>query len=202
MVVAYLSVIDGFRLKLLPGSSKVILRNTFASSFDRSHKKIVLVIASTVIGSLSPVLIEQFNTAPSQLIKVANADSTGKMSTKLTARKRYLPRVIKGEEQFRALSTTGDKAAVDAFIADELAGMKRAMNLYGASLRKGEVPDEISREAEKLTEVFFVSVGKIPGTYDKTGASTAATKSGFEASGSALQSFISYCKIDEFVNKK
>lgn len=36
----------------------------------------------------------------------------------------------------------------------ELQNLKRAMNLYGASLRKGEVPDEISRKAEVLTDKF------------------------------------------------
>ena len=36
----------------------------------------------------------------------------------------------------------------------ELENLKRALNLYGASLRKGEVPDEISRKAEFLTDKF------------------------------------------------
>jgi len=36
----------------------------------------------------------------------------------------------------------------------ELEKLKRALNLYGQSLRKGEIPDEISRKAEFLTEKF------------------------------------------------
>ena len=75
-------------------------------------------------------------------------------------------------EQFSALKTAG-KGVADAFVVDELPGLKRAMNLYGASLRKGEVPDEISRQAEKLTEAFVVSASKLPATFDKEGAATA-----------------------------
>lgn len=32
----------------------------------------------------------------------------------------------------------------------------RSMKLYGASLRKGELPDEISRTTDKLTDKFSV----------------------------------------------
>jgi len=74
------------------------------------------------------------------------ADSTGKMSTKLTAKKRYLPRIQKGINAFRE-----NKGAMKK---DDFASFVRAMNLYGASLRLGEIPDAISRQAEDLTIAF------------------------------------------------
>lgn len=43
---------------------------------------------------------------------------------------------------------------IDLFIENDLIGLTRAMDLYGASLRKGEVPDETSRMATKLTKSF------------------------------------------------
>ena len=46
-------------------------------------------------------------------IEAAHADSTGKMSTKLTARKRYLPRIKEGVSKFNALSS--DKAISEEF---------------------------------------------------------------------------------------
>ena len=72
---------------------------------------------------------------PSSYVAPAVADSTGKLSTKLTAKRRYLPRIILGIEKFNALSLS-DKIKVDAFINEDLPGFGRAMNLYGASLRK------------------------------------------------------------------
>ena len=83
---------------------------------------------------------------------IVNADSTGKMSTKLTARKRYLPRIISGVKEYK--DVINNKKDIDLFKKDELPSFIRAMTLYGASLRKGEVPDAISREAEKITNDF------------------------------------------------
>jgi hypothetical protein len=64
------------------------------------------------------------------------ADSTGKMSSKLTAKKRYLPRVIAGVSAFNDVKTFG---GLLNFEVNEFPSMKRALGLYGASLRKGEV---------------------------------------------------------------
>ena len=110
----------------------------------------------------------------------AHADSTGKMSTKLTARKRYLPRIKEGVSKFNALST--DKAVADEFFngsGDKKPGVDnftRAMSLYGASLRVGETPDKISREAEQLTADFTKQVMKAKANPTKEALAPAAAK--------------------------
>lgn len=92
-------------------------------------------------------------------VEAAHADSTGKMSTKLTARKRYLPRITEAVTEFNEMAKSPQAPSSSTFLAKESAdGLGRAMNLYGASLRKGEVPDAISREAERLTAVFKASL--------------------------------------------
>lgn len=92
------------------------------------------------------------------------------MSTKLTAKRRYLPRVVAGVGYINELvKNPSNKAAIDRFVTDELPSLKRAMNLYGASLRKGEVPDEISREAEQLTDEFYAEAAKLSGVANKGG---------------------------------
>mmetsp|Transcript_28171 Transcript_28171/g.47382 ORF Transcript_28171/g.47382 Transcript_28171/m.47382 type:complete len:214 (-) Transcript_28171:180-821(-) len=125
---------------------------------------------------------------PLTWIQPAAADSTGKMSTKLTARKRYLPRIITGVQLFDDLAKTPSKSTIDTFIADELPGLNRAMNLYGASLRKGEVPDEISRQAELLTEKFVKEVTKLANCKD--------IPSQVSTAKSALGDYISFAKIE------
>ena len=53
------------------------------------------------------------------------------MSTKLTAKRRYLPRIKEGAEQFNAMISKNDAELIKAFVADELPPLKRAMTLYG-----------------------------------------------------------------------
>jgi len=84
---------------------------------------------------------------------IVHADSTGKMSTKLTARKRYLPRIVSGVKEYNNI-INNKNSDIEKFKKDELPSFIRAMSLYGASLRKGEVPDAISREADKITNEF------------------------------------------------
>lgn len=119
---------------------------------------------------------------------VINADSTGKMSTKLTARKRYLPRIIADVKLFLLASKNGGD--VNSFVADKLPAMVRAMNLYGLSLRKGEYPDEISREAEKLAAAFESSV-----------IAAAAKKGSVKDSLDALNQFLLFSKLSDINSK-
>jgi hypothetical protein len=80
------------------------------------------------------------------------------MSTKLTARKRYIPRIDAGVLKFNSLRENPTEENIAIFLKDTLPGLSRAMNLYGDSLRKGEYPDEISAKAESLTDKFVVNV--------------------------------------------
>ena len=114
------------------------------------------------------------------------------MSTKLTAKKRYLPRILEGYRKFQSLLVVSDDKIAPAekikvFAADDLPGLKRAMSLYGASLRKGEVPDEISREAEQLTLTFEAAFQKL---------STSKTiDSDYNLADNAFKSYLSFAKI-------
>jgi len=105
---------------------------------------------------------------------VVNADSTGKYSTKQTAKKRYLPRVRKGVALFTALGKTLDKPetiqAYNQYVQDNLA---TAMALYGSSTRIGELPDPKSRTVDKETEDFVKEIkalakgGDVKATYER-----------------------------------
>lgn len=81
--------------------------------------------------------------------------STGKYSTKQTAKKRYLPRVRKGVKQFVELEKALDKPeavqAFNQFVDDNLGS---ALSLFGASTRVGELPDKGSRTVEAEVEDF------------------------------------------------
>ncbi len=72
-----------------------------------------------------------------------------------------MPRIITGVKQFRSLLQNPSKESTIKFVAEALPNLERAMNLYGASLRKGEVPDEISRTAAKLTEEFVLMANNL-----------------------------------------
>eukprot|EP01031_Cornospumella_fuschlensis_P027625 gene27624-33362_t len=124
-------------------------------SFGR--KLCTAVVAVSAVTWPSTYLPSTFMQFPAS---VAHADSTGKFSTKMTARKRYLPRIVAGYQQLAPLLQNPTSFALSSFETDELPSLKRAMNLYGASLRKGEVPDETSRAADKLTEDFVAAFEK------------------------------------------
>lgn len=103
------------------------------------------LIASTLnFESYTPVL--KLNTAV--------ADSTGKMSTKLTARRRYLPRIVAAITKFEEFSNgkVSEDAMKTYFKSDGFQDLVRGMKLYGLSLRVGETPDDISRTAGILAE--------------------------------------------------
>lgn len=123
----------------------------------------------TVLGLLSLTLSTQnlkFDQSTHELspVSIAQADSTGKFSTKLTARKRYLPRINTGVTEFKTLTQAKvPSVATLQFVDTTLPNLERAMGLYGLSLRKGETPDEISRTAERLTEVFAQQAGSALG---------------------------------------
>ena len=172
------------------GLSRTINLNRFKSYFVKSS--ICISIGITNINSfsfdsstLNSNQKSLFKSHPTSLI--ANADSTGKFSSKMTAKKRYLPRVIEGVNIFE--SVINSEQELNNFIDSELKGLARAMDLYGASLRKGEVPDEISREATRLTNEFNDSVIKL-----KTVKSGDKEKAKSEAL-STLKNYLEFAKI-------
>ena len=75
---------------------------------------------------------------------LAFADSTGKFSSKRTAKNRYVPRIKKGVAAFEVLESGGDGSSFSATLDD----MVSAMKLYGQANRRGELPDKISQRLE------------------------------------------------------
>ena len=145
------------------------------------------VIASMIpmIDSMSSSSVEYHHFIPE-----AHADSTGKFSTKLTARKRYYPRIVEGVKQFNSIATLKDNG-INPFSEEEnIAKFKRALSLYGASLRKGEVPDEISRQAEEKTASFIGELEKL----SKSGSKMSDDK--IKVLRVALDDYLSFAKLE------
>ncbi len=128
-----------------------------------------IITAGVLLDGHAPeVYAHHYAPHQQRLVPVAHADSTGKMSTKLTARKRYLPRIKDGVEKFNLITT--DKAVADAFLKGSTDGGNtkpgsekfiRAMSLFGASLRVGETPDKVSREADVIVAAFSKELQKV-----------------------------------------
>eukprot|EP00283_Hemiselmis_rufescens_P002874 CAMPEP_0173423598 /NCGR_PEP_ID=MMETSP1357-20121228/3850_1 /TAXON_ID=77926 /ORGANISM="Hemiselmis rufescens, Strain PCC563" /LENGTH=161 /DNA_ID=CAMNT_0014386743 /DNA_START=99 /DNA_END=584 /DNA_ORIENTATION=+ len=76
----------------------------------------------------------------------AAADSTGKFTSKRTAKNRYVPRIKAGLATLKA----NDDEAFAAILDD----MVIAMSLYGQAQKRGEVPDKISLRLEKDVQNF------------------------------------------------
>eukprot|EP00802_Teleaulax_amphioxeia_P029551 Tamp_31697.p1 GENE.Tamp_31697~~Tamp_31697.p1 ORF type:complete len:189 (+),score=41.67 Tamp_31697:31-597(+) len=99
---------------------------------------------------------------------LAGADSTGKFSSKRTAKNRYVPRIKKGIAAFEQLESGGDGAAFQATLDD----MTSAMKLYGQANRRGELPDKISNRLEADADAF----AKAAKSGDKAATRTALDK--------------------------
>lgn len=152
------------------------------------------IVAATIVGAA--VLVEVLAGSPyahhsvPRAVPVVHADSTGKMSTKLTARKRYLPRIAEGVRQFNALAT-GDEVAATTFLKGEKPGYEgfvRAMSLFGASLRVGETPDKVSREAEDIVTAFNKEIVKV------ASSKSALKKVDLQESASLLKKYIEFAE--------
>lgn len=147
------------------------------------------VIGAGVLVDLIAGTPYAYNSVP-RGVPVVHADSTGKLSTKLTARKRYLPRIAEGVKQFNAL-LRGDDTAVATFLLGEKPGYEgfvRAMNLFGASLRVGETPDKVSREAEKIVAAFNKEMIKA------ASSKNAPNKDDLREAASLLKSYINFAE--------
>eukprot|EP01038_Epipyxis_sp_PR26KG_P015000 gene15000-20179_t len=142
--------------EIFSNSERQLPNNKCTISNKLFQKSVILV--SSISGFYLTDYSPNFILNPPHIVRSVHADSTGKMSTKLTARKRYLPRIETGVKLFNSIDST---ETAKLFVQDELPGLVRAMNLYGASLRKGEYPDDISAKAEKLTILFSTEASKL-----------------------------------------
>lgn len=160
-----------------------------AYSYKLGFKRALATAALTTI-TFSPIITPIDFLGSTISSSVCRADSTGKFSTKLTARKRYLPRIITGVSEYKALLAAPTLTNTQSFVEDKLPGLQRAMNLYGASLRKGEVPDEISREATELTEAFVGTMSKLVDN-----KSNAISSEALQNSKKALDTYLKFASL-------
>jgi len=117
----------------------------------------------TIISRRAILSIMVSALAAASLKQPALADRTGKFSTKLTAKRRYLPRIEKGVSAFRDLRSKltaakendGYKATVAQFMASTGADLKPALVLFGTSYfsegnKIGPVEKELTMDVEML----------------------------------------------------
>lgn len=162
ILLAYaVTTVNGFMFspsRRMSQSTKLQMQVNLKSTLAKQGLKAIL-IASTTFLSANPLLYTSFDDISSgrvSLISASNADSTGKYSTKLTARRRYRPRILNAIPIFQDISQ--NKISIDAskeFVTSEkFEDLVRAMRLYGVSLRKGELLDDISRKIDSIVDAF------------------------------------------------
>lgn len=99
----------------------------------------------------------------------ARADRTGKYSTKLTAKKRYIPRIVNGFEALRSLGTgiTKDgwqvndewKAQAQLFLDGPAGDMKYALPLFASSyFSDGNRVGPVEKQLKKIEDNLFTAL--------------------------------------------
>ncbi|CAM9434082.1 unnamed protein product [Ectocarpus sp. 12 AP-2014] len=126
------------------------------------------------------------------------ADSTGKYSSKATARKRYLPRIVKLVNVFQTLKkdiASGSASPKSEFFVDVLADSVSAMDLYGSSMKKGETPDSKSRALQQLAQDFGSTCNSIGKSLGKKGGEAEASKA-YDKASSILVKYLEGVELD------
>mmetsp|Transcript_10881 Transcript_10881/g.20965 ORF Transcript_10881/g.20965 Transcript_10881/m.20965 type:complete len:218 (-) Transcript_10881:49-702(-) len=121
------------------------------------------------------------------------ADSTGKYSTKATARKRYLPRISKGLATFKALNDAiqkGDFGPIAAFVGEPSEDLISAMSLFASSTKKSELPDAASKARMKEAEDLGKTLKKLRDLKDLKGKKAEAAAGLYAASEALVASFL------------
>ena len=116
----------------------------------RSHSSVVKLSCTTRRSVLSGLA-----TLPFFPLEQAFADSTGKFSSKRTAKNRYVPRIQKGMTSLEAFEAGGD---VEIFLSSA-EDMVSAMKLYGQVM-----PARVCEGFCVLSGVKCVSGGKVRGS--------------------------------------
>lgn len=126
----------------------------------------------------------------------AAADSTGKYSSKATAKKRYLPRIAKlvtGFEQLQKDINSGSASASSSFFVDVLPDAIPAMDLYGSSMKRGEYPDSKSRGLQQLANDFGSACAGIAKGLGKKGANSVKD---YENAAKILEQYLKGTELD------
>ena len=134
--------------------------------------------------------------APFFVQKVAVADSTGKYSTKATAKKRYLPRLKKAVVEFKTLGESIENGKDFALISQSYQerienSYGTALSLYGSSTRSGEYLDDQSREVQDILKNFISDSKSLAKIKDKSEAKQVYSKMKEE-----LEQFLTLCKLE------
>ncbi|CAM9217669.1 unnamed protein product [Ectocarpus sp. 8 AP-2014] len=129
---------------------------------------------------------------------VGAAPVTGKYSSKATARKRYLPRIVKLVNAFQTLKkdiASGSASPKSEFFVDVLADSVSAMDLYGSSMKKGETPDSKSRALQQLAQDFGSTCNSIGKNLGKKGGEEEASKA-YDKASSILVKYLEGVELD------
>ncbi|CAM9457527.1 unnamed protein product [Chrysoparadoxa australica] len=96
----------------------------------------------------------------------AVADSTGKLSTKLTAKRRYVPRINAAVTEFQSIEGVIAKDPKEwkpakDFVAVTVPDVASALNLLGSSFKNGEYPDATSKARQAEAAAFIAKMGDL-----------------------------------------
>eukprot|EP00904_Undaria_pinnatifida_P012234 jgi/Undpi1/8140/HiC_scaffold_24.g10611.m1 len=131
----------------------------------------------------------------------AFADSTGKYSSKATAKKRYVPRIVKFVGAFQLLKkeiANERQVIVDPkgeFFAELLPDALSAMVLYSSSMKRGETPDSRSKGLKNLADEFEIACAALAKTVGKKGGAAEAT-SAYDKASTILEAYLKGAELD------
>lgn len=132
--------------------------------------------------------------------RIAKADSTGKYSTKATAKKRYLPRLKKAVAEFKILGDSIENGEEFSLLSKSYqerieSSYGTALSLYGSSTRSGEYLDDQSREVQETLKNFISDSKSLTRITDK-----AKAKQVYDKMKEELQHFLILCKLEGDIN--
>eukprot|EP00752_Nemacystus_decipiens_P011341 g10078.t1 len=161
-----------------------------ASSHASSRRKFVARVSAGVAAAAAA--------ATGGWVAPVAADSTGKYSSKATARKRYLPRITKLVSAFQRLKkdiASGSATPKSEFFVDLLPDSLSAMDLYGSSMKKGETPDSKSRALQQLAQDFGSQCNSIAKSLGKN-AGGAEASAGYDKASAILAQYLKGVELD------
>lgn len=103
---------------------------------------------------------------PLSLASPAQADRTGKYSTKLTAKRRYVPRIEKGISALSVLNVSAAnwQADVESFAKDEAQDLRTAMELFATMyFSEGNKIGVKERELAECVDGLFKGLDQLRG---------------------------------------
>jgi hypothetical protein len=136
----------------------------------------------------------------------ARADRTGKFSTKLTAKRRYLPRIVSGLEALRSLGAAVSQAnmsadwtaAVAEFVAGPAKDMKPAMALFTTSyFSEGNRIGQTERQLKQVQAELYQAIDALEKA--SKAANEAASVAAYALAVGAANDYIATANLKDMV---